>query len=86
MCCRQAVLLALMLVVMYAATEARYLPTRSQDDRLDRLRELLRDLLESEVEKTNVNNNSYDRRMLYKRQVPMITTEQQQAPLVSAQQ
>ena len=25
-------------------TEARYLPTRSQDDRLDRLRELLRDV------------------------------------------
>jgi hypothetical protein len=44
MCCRQAVLLALVLVAFYAATEARYLPTRSQDDRLDRLRELLRDV------------------------------------------
>lgn len=44
MCCRQAVLLALLLVALYAATEARYLPTRSQDDRLDRLRELLRDV------------------------------------------
>jgi hypothetical protein len=27
---------------------ARYLPTRSQDDRLERLRELLKDLLESQ--------------------------------------
>ncbi|XP_069702941.1 uncharacterized protein Proc [Periplaneta americana] len=84
MCCRQAILLALVLVALYAATEARYLPTRSQDDRLDRLRELLRDLLESEIEKSNVNN--YERRMLYKREVPMIATEQQQLPLVSAQQ
>jgi hypothetical protein len=41
-------------------------------------------LLESEIEKTNVNN--YDRRILYKREVPVIATEQQQAPLVAAQQ
>jgi hypothetical protein len=40
-------------------------------------------LLESEVEKTNVN---YDRRMLYKRELPMIAGQQEQAPLVSAQQ
>jgi hypothetical protein len=38
------VLLALVLVAVYVTTEARYLPTRSQDDRLDRLRELLRDV------------------------------------------
>ena len=44
MCCRQILLVALLLVALYAATEARYLPTRSQDDRLDRLRELLRDV------------------------------------------
>jgi hypothetical protein len=44
MCCRQTVLLALVLVTLYVATEARYLPTRSQDDRLDKLRELLRDV------------------------------------------
>jgi hypothetical protein len=31
-------------VAVYVTTEARYLPTRSQDDRLDRLRELLRDV------------------------------------------
>jgi len=34
---------------------ARYLPTRSQDDRLERLRELLKDLLESQ---------SYDNRQI----------------------
>ena len=39
-----AVLLALVLVAVYVTTEARYLPTRSQDDRLDRLRELLKDV------------------------------------------
>ena len=42
--CSHAVLLALVLVAVYVTTEARYLPTRSQDDRLDRLRELLRDV------------------------------------------
>jgi hypothetical protein len=31
-------------MAVYVTTEARYLPTRSQDDRLDRLRELLRDV------------------------------------------
>jgi hypothetical protein len=41
-------------------------------------------LLESEAEKTNFNN--YERRILYKREVPMVGTEQQQAPLVAAQQ
>ncbi|XP_021949823.1 uncharacterized protein LOC110847232 [Folsomia candida] len=30
---------------------ARYLPTRSQDDRLEKLRELLRDLLEGDLER-----------------------------------
>jgi hypothetical protein len=42
--CSHAVLLGLVLVAVYVTTEARYLPTRSQDDRLDRLRELLRDV------------------------------------------
>ena len=42
--CIHAVLLAVVLVAVYVTTEARYLPTRSQDDRLDRLRELLRDV------------------------------------------
>lgn len=42
--CSHAVLLALVLVAVCVTTEARYLPTRSQDDRLDRLRELLRDV------------------------------------------
>lgn len=37
---------ALVLVVagLFAPAEARYLPTRSQDDRLERLRELLKDV------------------------------------------
>ena len=42
--CSHAILLAVVLVAVYVTTEARYLPTRSQDDRLDRLRELLRDV------------------------------------------
>lgn len=52
----KAVLIAGILVILttlatkYEA-EARYLPTRSNGDRIDKLRELLKDLLESELEK-----------------------------------
>nr|UES72890.1 proctolin [Carausius morosus] len=66
---RFTVMLMLLVVCVWAVTEARYLPTRGQDDRLDRLRELLRDLLEGEMEKTS-NANSYDRHLIYKREVP----------------
>ncbi|KAJ6622685.1 hypothetical protein Bhyg_17354 [Pseudolycoriella hygida] len=34
--------------------EGRYLPTRGNTDNLDRLRELLRDILESDVQKSSV--------------------------------
>ncbi|KAJ8981862.1 hypothetical protein NQ317_008209 [Molorchus minor] len=36
--------------------EARYLPTRSNNDRIDKLRELLKELLESEIEKEEMGD------------------------------
>nr|QGA72571.1 proctolin [Rhynchophorus ferrugineus] len=52
----KSVLLICIMVAVFALisqhqTEARYLPTRSNGDRIDKLRELLKDLLESELEK-----------------------------------
>nr|AXF48201.1 proctolin [Laodelphax striatellus] len=66
-----AVAAALVLGALITA-DARYLPTRrSQDDRLDRLRELLKDLLESE------DHSEYDRRLFYKREMqPPLSIEQ----------
>ncbi|XP_066251523.1 uncharacterized protein Proc [Euwallacea similis] len=37
-------------LVLQHDIEARYLPTRSNGDRVDKIRELLKDLLESELE------------------------------------
>ncbi|XP_066995346.1 uncharacterized protein Proc [Anabrus simplex] len=59
-------LIVVLMVVAVKEGQARYLPTRSQDDRIDRLRDLIRDLLESEVDKYSDN---YERPVLYKREV-----------------
>ncbi|XP_019877638.1 uncharacterized protein LOC109605489 [Aethina tumida] len=52
-----------MFLVMFAATfldhvavEARYLPTRSNGERIDKLKELLRELLENEIEKDELGD------------------------------
>ncbi|XP_075210682.1 proctolin [Lycorma delicatula] len=63
---------AVLILGALLTVEARYLPTRSQEDRLDRLRELLRDLLESEGERPI----DYDRRGFYKREMPMTSLDQ----------
>ncbi|KAK7789800.1 hypothetical protein R5R35_012983 [Gryllus longicercus] len=57
-CPRRLALLLVVLLALHAqvGVDARYLPTRAQDDRLDRLRELIRDLLENEVDKYNNAN------------------------------
>nr|CAD7264841.1 unnamed protein product [Timema shepardi] len=68
---QHAILVVLLLVSLHTRCESRYLPTRSHDNQLDRLRELLRDLLETELDSTH-NIVSYDRRSLYKREVPEI--------------
>ncbi|KAH1018114.1 uncharacterized protein LOC109540012 [Dendroctonus ponderosae] len=46
-----ATVLLLAALVSEYRVEARYLPTRSNGDRIDKLRELLKDLLESEIDK-----------------------------------
>nr|QQW38910.1 proctolin precursor [Lygus hesperus] len=63
-----ACLMVVCLVAVFA--EARYLPTRSQDDRLVRLRQLLKDLLENDFDDIRPEHqmNGYDRRM-FKRDV-----------------
>nr|XP_022908376.1 uncharacterized protein LOC111419748 [Onthophagus taurus] len=65
----------LVMVVLFnfcGDVEARYLPTRGNGDKLDKLRELLKELLETEIE----NNENYDSqprwhpesRLFYKRE------------------
>ncbi|CAH1381675.1 hypothetical protein MTP99_005619 [Tenebrio molitor] len=55
--------------------EARYLPTRSNGDRVDKLRELLKDLLQSEIEKEEYQADAPQRwhpenKLFYKREAP----------------
>ncbi|XP_063930521.1 uncharacterized protein LOC135142696 [Zophobas morio] len=55
--------------------EARYLPTRSNGDRVDKLKELLKDLLENEIAREEYQADApprwhLDSRLLYKREVP----------------
>ncbi|XP_042871682.1 uncharacterized protein LOC122255783 [Penaeus japonicus] len=69
--CRSSVFIVLGLVVMVAAvTQARYLPTRADDSRLDEIRELIRELLERTAEGGNnrmMGNSGYEKRYLFKR-------------------
>ncbi|XP_065335971.1 uncharacterized protein LOC135936892 [Cloeon dipterum] len=60
--------------VLLSPTEARYLPTRGQDDRLDRLRELLKDLFEGDLER-NAAANAYEKRYFFKREISPETAE-----------
>ncbi|XP_024084553.1 uncharacterized protein LOC106674362 [Cimex lectularius] len=57
--------LALILVLQLA--DSRYLPTRSMDDRLLRLRQLLKDLLENDLDGELDHQMVYEPR-LYKRE------------------
>ncbi|XP_063589749.1 uncharacterized protein LOC134766750 [Penaeus indicus] len=69
--CRSSVFIVLGLVVMVAAvSQARYLPTRADDSRLDEIRELIRELLERTAEGSNnrmMANSGYEKRYLFKR-------------------
>ncbi|KAL0277105.1 UNVERIFIED_CONTAM: hypothetical protein PYX00_004503 [Menopon gallinae] len=61
---------AVLLVVLIAVNcvTSRWLPTRDNTDRLDKLREMLKDILESEYEKT-----LYNKAAIFKREVgPLI--------------
>lgn len=64
----------LVAVVLPPSTSARYLPTRSNNDRLDKLRELLKELLENEIEKEEYQPDApprwhADRKLFYKREI-----------------
>ncbi|XP_063883047.1 uncharacterized protein LOC135112535 [Scylla paramamosain] len=66
------------LVVLAAAVcQARYLPTRADDSRLDEIRELLRELLERTAEggvggsSSSSGRMAYDKRFLFKRAAPV---------------
>ncbi|XP_054268437.1 uncharacterized protein LOC128991001 [Macrosteles quadrilineatus] len=68
MAVRPVVVVCLCLVLTLAAiTEGRYLPTRGQEDRLDRLRDLLRDLLDSDGDRDPGSSYAPDRRPFPKR-------------------
>ncbi|XP_071439587.1 uncharacterized protein Proc [Hetaerina americana] len=66
---KHALLAALVVIALSNwGVEARYLPTRSQDDRLERLRELIKDLLDTELEKPGNQNELFERKLVYKRE------------------
>ncbi|XP_042240063.1 uncharacterized protein LOC121878128 [Homarus americanus] len=70
---RTGLVVVVALVVLAAAlTQARYLPTRADDTRLDEIRELLREMLERTAEGANsrISGSGYDKRFMYKRSVP----------------
>lgn len=67
---RGCVLMTLVVVCLTAAlSEARYLPTRADDTRLDEIRELLRELLERANEGNAVRAGGYEKRFMFKRSV-----------------
>ncbi|EEB19462.1 hypothetical protein Phum_PHUM576440 [Pediculus humanus corporis] len=57
-----AVCFVILITVNFVSS--RWLPTRSQEDRLDKLKEMLKDLLESEIERANIEG-----KYMYKRDV-----------------
>ncbi|KAK8746840.1 hypothetical protein OTU49_016849, partial [Cherax quadricarinatus] len=73
---RSGMLVVMALVVLVAAlTNARYLPTRADDSRLEEIRELLREVLERTADggssisssSSRVSGSGYDKRFLFKR-------------------
>lgn len=72
----RTVLVVLMaaLVLLAAVSEARYLPTRADDSRLEEIRELLREILERTADGSNSASNNragfgYDKKFIYKRSI-----------------
>ncbi|KAK6621686.1 hypothetical protein RUM44_001493 [Polyplax serrata] len=61
---KNTLVVCLVFLVAVNCVTSRWLPTRSQEDRLDKLREMLKELLESEIEKSN-----YENKYMYKRDV-----------------
>ncbi|XP_031331430.1 uncharacterized protein LOC116162048 [Photinus pyralis] len=71
-----ALLAALLAILMSGnVAEGRYLPTRGNSDRLDKLKELLKELLENQIEKEEYQQDGPPRwhpesKLFYKREVP----------------
>ncbi|XP_044763568.1 uncharacterized protein LOC123320327 [Coccinella septempunctata] len=68
-------LLAMALVLSFSDTsEARYLSTRASGDRVDKIRELLKELLETEIEKEDQGDAPPrwhpESKLFYKREAP----------------
>ncbi|XP_074041824.1 uncharacterized protein isoform X2 [Leptinotarsa decemlineata] len=60
-------------LLLDASVEARYLPTRANGDRVDKLREMLKELLESEIEKEEMGDVPRwhpESKLFYKREAP----------------
>lgn len=86
----KAVLIAGILVILIALTaeykvEARYLPTRANGDRIDKLRELLKDLLESELDKEEPDSPRWrpESKYFVKREIQMEATPLKKKPLAT---
>ncbi|EFA05689.1 uncharacterized protein Proc [Tribolium castaneum] len=72
---RKLVFALVFVVFATLAVEGRYLPTRSNGDRIEKLRELLKDLFENEVEKEEYQADAPPRwhpesKLFYKREAP----------------
>ncbi|XP_071548536.1 uncharacterized protein Proc isoform X2 [Panulirus ornatus] len=88
---RTGVLVVVVALVVLAAalTQARYLPTRADDARLEEIRELLREILERTAEggsNSRVSSTGYEKRFLYKRAVPEGGAAEMVEPLVNLPQ
>uniref|UniRef100_T1H8P3 Uncharacterized protein n=1 Tax=Rhodnius prolixus TaxID=13249 RepID=T1H8P3_RHOPR len=74
---REVIVVAVLMMVLLSSSmvQSRYLPTRGADDRILRLRQLLKDLMENDLdpimEHPAAPNGQYDPR-LYKRAAPPV--------------
>ncbi|XP_060533710.1 uncharacterized protein LOC132706397 [Cylas formicarius] len=66
-----SVILTFLVFAVDETVEGRYLPTRSNGDKIDKIRELLKDILESEMEKDEPDPPRWrpESKFLYKRDV-----------------
>ncbi|KAG5885665.1 hypothetical protein JTB14_001947 [Gonioctena quinquepunctata] len=65
-----------------SGVEARYLPTRANGDRVDKLREMLKELLESEIEKEEMGDVPRwhpESKLFYKREAPAVPSSKPDA-------
>ncbi|XP_018564611.1 uncharacterized protein LOC108905984 [Anoplophora glabripennis] len=73
-----ALFVILSAILLDSQAEARYLPTRANGERVDKLRELLKELLESEIEKEEMGDVPRwhpESKLFYKREAPEVQTQ-----------